>query len=215
MFGTTKLATAAVTGVLSLAVTGAAAFSAFQPPATTMLAATDTGVTTSLRAEDLPKDGVKAILDKLVANGTITQAQEEAILKAFKEATEQHKEKRGDGAVVLKRVLADLMRLSVDYIGLPREAVTAQLRAGKSLGEIADTQPGKSRQGLIDGDVAKVSAQIDALVAAGKVTKERADEFKSHLTEHVTKLVDHKYDRKPSPPKQRKPAPSATAKPTT
>ncbi len=218
VFGTTKLATAALAGVLSLAVTGAAAFAAFQPVApTTSIAATDTGATASLSAEDRPKDGTKTILDKLVANGTITQAQEDAILKAFKDATEQHKEKRGDaeGAVLLKRLLADLMKLSVSYIGLPRDAVSAQLRAGKSLGEIADTQPGKSRQGLIDSDVAKVSAQIDALVAAGKVTKERADEFKSHLTEHVTKLVDHKYDRKPSPPKQRKPAPSATAKPTT
>jgi ribosomal protein S20 len=220
----TKLATTAVTGVLSLAVTGAAAFASIQPTdATSLFAGTDTGATARLSAEDKPKDGTKAVLDRFVANGTITQAQEDAILKAFREAAEQRKkDAAGDreAAAALKRVLADLMRLSIEYIDLPKEAVAGQLKAGKSLGEIADQRPGKSRQGLIEYDVQKVTAQLDKLVADGKITKERADRGKAHLTEQVAKFVDHKAVRTQAAPKEKKPAergakPTPTATPTT
>ena len=233
MFGKTKLATAAVTVVLSLAVTGAAALAAFQPPAETItVAATDTGIAASVHAEK-DGDGLRAVLARLVQNGTITQAQAEAILSALKQATEERKkdreEKKKDrdgereGAAILKRVLGDMLKLSVGYIGLPHEAVGAQLKAGKSLAEIASTQPGKSREGLIAHIEAQVSAQLDKLVAEGKITKERADEARSHLAERVTKFVDHKYERKPAPHKERKPtergdkkpAASPSAKPTT
>lgn len=222
-----KLATAAVTGVLSLAVTGAAALAAFQPgTATAIVAATETGATTNIHAErEKPKkDGIKEILDRLVQNGTITQAQAEAILKAFKEAGER-KDKESDrdreGAAFLKRLLGGMLHPATEYIGLPKEAVGGQLKAGKSLGEIADTRPGKSRDGLISYVVAALSTQLDKAVAEGKISKERADEAKSHLTERVTKFVDHKRERKPAPPKERKsekrdakPKPSPTAKPT-
>lgn len=226
MFGTTKLATAAVAGVLSLAMTGAAALAAFQPPAeTATIAATDTGVAVSTHAEK-DGDGLRAVLGRLVQNGTITQAQAEAILKALADAAgEKKKDRDGDRAAgeVLKRVLGNMLKLSVEYIGLPHEAVGAQVKAGKSLAEIAGTQPGKSREGLIAFLVEKLTAQLDAAVAEGKITKERADEVKAHLTERVTKFVDHKYERKPAVQKERKPvergakrpAASPTAKPTT
>lgn len=222
MFGTTKLATAAVAGVLSLSVTGAAAFAAFQPTATAaIVAATDTGATAVAAAEkDRPKDGIKTILDRLVASGTITQAQEDAILKALKDAAGQHKDRRG--AELLKRALGELMEVSVSYIGLPKEAVMGQLKAGKSLGEIANTQPGKSREGLISYDVAQVTAQIDKALAEGKITREQAERLKADLAPHVTKFVDHTFERKPAPAKERKgekretkPTPTPTAKPTT
>jgi polyhydroxyalkanoate synthesis regulator phasin len=217
---TSKLATAAVTGVLSLAVTGAAAFAAVPSAEPTRLtAAIDTAPQTTAQADRDGKDknkdrgdALKAVLDRLVANGTITQAQEEAILKAFKEAAGH----RDESAGIAKRILGDLMQLSVEYIGLPNEAVTGQLKAGKSLGEIAATQPGKSKEGLITYLVAQVSAQLDQAVAEGKITKERADEAKKGLVEHVTKFVDHKYERKPTPPKRdKRPAAAPTAKPTT
>jgi hypothetical protein len=230
MFGTTKLAMAGVTGVLSLAVTGAAAFAAFQPVETpTLTAGIDAGAPASAQADrdgkDKDKDrdreknkgdkgdkgdALQAVLNRLVANGTITKAQEEAILKAFKEAA-GHRE---DGAIV-KRILGDLMKLSVDYLGIDREALARQLKDGKSLGEIANATAGKSKEGLITYLVAQVSAQLDKAVADGKITKERADEAKKGLLEHVTKFVDHKYERKPEPPKREKrPAVAPTPKPT-
>ncbi len=192
MFATTKLATAAATGVLSLAVTGAAAFAAFQPPATTAISAvTGTGAVTAQAEREGKGDRIKDILDRLVKDGTITQAQEDAILKAFKEAAGRH-EDRG----VAKHALRDLMKLSADYLGLDKEKLADQLKAGKTLGEIANATAGKSREGLIAFDVAQVSAQLDKAVSEGKITKERADEIKKGLVEHVTKFVDHKFEGK-------------------
>ena len=225
MFGTTKLATAAVTGVLSLAVTGAAAFAAFQPAETAALTASiETGSQAAIQADRDDKDkkdktdkgdATKAVLDRLVANGTITQAQEDAILKAFKEAA-GHREDAG----IVKRILGDLTKLSVSYLGIDREALARQLKDGKSLGEIANATPGKSKEGLITYLVAQVSAQLDQAVAEGKTTKERADEAKKGLVEHVTKFVDHKFERKPQPkrdakPEGKRPAAAPTPKPTT
>lgn len=235
---TTKLVTGIVAGVLSVAVMGAVAFAAVQPPsASALVASIETGAVTAAHAEK-GGDALQAVLARLVTNGTITQAQADAVLSAVKTAADEAREKAkekakerkdkakerdGDreGAALVKRVFAGMMRLAVEYIGLPEEAVQGQLKAGKSLGEIADTQPGKSREGLIAHIVAGLTAQLDKLVAEGKITAERANEAKSHLREHVTRFVDHKYERKPSPPKERKereakkPAASPTAKPTT
>lgn len=230
MFGTTRIATAAVAAVLSLAVTGAGALAAFQPAAdTATLAASETAGATALHAEkdrerdgEERTDGLRAILARLVASGTITQAQADAILSALVEAAkdkkDKEKDKRGDreaGALV-KRVLGEMLKMSVAYIGLPHEAVAGQLKAGKSLAEIADAQPGKSRAGLIAHLETEVTAKLDALVADGKITQERADQAKAHLTENVTRFVDHKVERKPAKErKERKPAASPTPKPPT
>ncbi|MBI2983913.1 MAG: hypothetical protein HYY42_07055, partial [Chloroflexi bacterium] len=209
MFGITKLATVAVAVVFGLAVTGAAARAAFQPPAeTAIVSATDTGVAASPQAEREDGGGLRAILEKLAQKGAITQAQADAILAALKEAAQEKKKDRDGGreaAEIVKRVFGNMMRLSVEYVGLPQQAVAGQLKAGKSLGEIANDQPGKSREGLIAYLEAKITAQLDKAVADGKITQARADEVKSHLSERVTRFVDHKYERKPAPAKQRKP----------
>lgn len=205
MFGPTKLAAAVVAAVLGLAVTGAAALAAV-PPAATSATASAADLTSAASSQaDKDGTGLRGILDKLVANGTITRAQADAILAALKEAAQDKKKERPDreAAEVVKRVFANMLRLSVEYIGLPHQAVAGQLKAGKSLGEIAGTQPGKSREGLIAYLTEKITAQLDKAVADGKITQERADEAKSHLTEKVTRFVDHKYERKPAPAKER------------
>ncbi len=151
------------------------------------------------------RDRVKDILDKLVKNGTITEAQEDAILKAFKDAAGERKHD--------KAIFGDLFKLSSEYLGIPEGQLKKQLVDGKSLGDVANATSGKSRDGLITFLVQHVTAQIDKAVADGKLTKEQAEKLKSHLTEHVTKFVDHKFDRKAAPAKQGpKPSPSASPK---
>lgn len=192
----TRLATAAVTGVLSLAVTGAAAFAAFQPPTapaepTTILPEVAQATTAAERKG--PGEALERILTRLVENGTITQAQKEAILKAVREAAEHERERDRH----LKEIWGSLMRLSTEYLGLSKEQVSEALRSGKSLGEIADATSGKGREGLISYDVAQVSALIDKAVADGKITQEMADRAKAGLRERIVKFVDHKYEKRP------------------
>lgn len=187
MFGLKR--TAAITvaaSVFSVALLGSVAFAAFAPAA----GGTSTQLmdpSTSGQVAQGPKDGgLKAILDGLVAKGTITQAQEDAILAAVRQAHEQRK----DGRASLRGVGGGLMPTAIDYIGLPREAVVAQLRAGKSLGEIADQQPGKSRDGLVAALVGEANAKIDAAVTAGKITAEQGAQLKTKVEAGVQRLVD-------------------------
>ena len=203
-----KLAASAIAGVLGLAVTGAAALAAFQAPDLGSATSVVTGTAGTTQADkEGARDRVKDILDKLVANGTITQAQEAAIIKAFTDAAGDHK---GNEA---KHVIGDLMKLSSDYLGLPDGQLKQQLKAGKSLGEIANATNGKSRDGLIRFLVEQVTAQVDKALADGKITKEQAERIKSHLTEHVTRFVDHKFERKAPAVKPQAPKPTPTATP--
>ncbi|MDE3113748.1 MAG: hypothetical protein KGK34_12480 [Chloroflexota bacterium] len=200
---------AVVAGVLGLAVSGAAAFAAFQPsdaptamPATNVgttaaAPATDTATTTA-RAHPAGADRVKAILDKLVQNGTITQAQEDAIVQAFKDAAGG---KDKDGAKILASVVKGLMKASADYLGLPPGQLRQQLAAGQTLGQIADATAGKSRDGLIAALTTQVDAKIDQLAAKGTITADRAATIKAKVPDRLAKLVDHVFKRPGKAPK--------------
>jgi len=202
-----KLAASVIAGVLGLAVTGAAALAAFQAPEPTSATNVVTGAAGATQTDkEGGRDKIKDVLDKLVKNGTITEAQEDAIIKAFKEAAGDH---QGNEA---KHILGDLMKLSSDYLGIPEGQLKQQLKDGKSLGEIANATADRSRAGLIKFLVDQVTAQVEKALADGKITKEQAERIKSHLVEHVTKFVDHKFERKAAPAKPQTPTPTPTPK---
>src|SRR4029077_14636364 len=100
-----KVVIAIVTGILGLGLLGGAAFAAFAPaPADTFSLVP--GLEGAPTAAAAPKPGdnrFKAILDALVTKGVITQAQEDAILAAAKDA--QGDKGRDD---FLRRVFASL-----------------------------------------------------------------------------------------------------------
>jgi len=202
-----KLAASVIAGVLGLAVTGATALAAFQAPERMSAASVVTGAAGATQTDkEGGRDKIKDVLDKLVKNGTITEAQEDAIIKAFKEAAGDH---QGNEA---KHILGDLMKLSSDYLGIPEGQLKQQLKDGKSLGEIANATADRSRAGLIKFLVDQVTAQVEKALADGKITKEQAERIKSHLVEHVTKFVDHKFERKAAPAKPQTPTPTPTPK---
>ncbi|OGO74089.1 MAG: hypothetical protein A3G84_06955 [Chloroflexi bacterium RIFCSPLOWO2_12_FULL_71_12] len=172
MFTMTKLAAGTVAGVLSVALTGAVAFAAFQPAEGVATAAT-VGQPAQERGTERPegKGQVRALAAILEAVGTAA-----------------HREAR------VKRIWAGLMRVSVEYLGLPRQDVGAALRAGTSLGELADDTDGKSRDGLIDTLAQQVTERIDQALADGTITEEQADKAEEDLVERITRFVDHEYD---------------------
>src|SRR5207244_6498501 len=128
-------------------------------------------------------------LDALVAKNVITQAQEDAIIAALTAARDVHPR--------LREFVGDVFKESVDYIGLPAEAVKAQLQAGKSLGQIADQRPGESRDGLVADLEAKADARIKAAVDAGKLTADQAAQLKTKVDAAIVKIVDHTGTPKP------------------
>jgi hypothetical protein len=127
-----------------------------------------------------------ATLSALVAKGTITQAQADAITAA---ATAAETAKRA--AHDADHAARDADRVALEAlisktIGVDSATVRTRLAAGESLGAIA----GAKKAELITVLVADHTKRIDAAVTAGKLTAAEATTLKAGLTAHVTAEVD-------------------------
>lgn len=197
-----KLALGTGATILTTGLIGGAAFAALAPspstPAPTI--ATDPGLS-GIASDEARKPGaeLQAILEKLVKAGTITQAQQDAILAAAKEAAGAKARPEHPAA---KGVLGDLLKTATAYLGLEPKVLATQLHAGKSLGEIAATTAGKSRDGLVKALTDAATAKIDAAVTAKTITADQATTLKSGLATHVAHLVGHKAGPRPERPKK-------------
>lgn len=120
----------AVAGAVTMTLIGGAAVAAFQP-----LAGADrsgqgalTGPAADQVGRDGPKDRIKATLDALVKKGTISQAQEDSILQALKDATPSAKPAPArPGAPNIRAFLGDLTRAASTYLGLTPGDLKTQL----------------------------------------------------------------------------------------
>jgi hypothetical protein len=127
-----------------------------------------------------------ATLSALVAKGTITQAQADAITAAAT-AAETAKRAAKDAVHAAKdAVRVALEALISKTIGVDSATIRTRLAAGESLGVIA----GAKKAELIALLVADKTKRIDADVTAGKLTAEQATTLKAGLTAHVTAEVD-------------------------
>ncbi|MEY3926943.1 MAG: hypothetical protein RIS16_911 [Actinomycetota bacterium] len=121
--------------------------------------------------------GINSLLSTLVTNGTITQSQADAIAKA---ATDL----RGAARAMKEANRASLDAVVTSTLGISLDTVKSRMKAGESLAQIAGDKK-------IAALSAEVNKQIDAAVAAGKVTAAQAATQKAKTTEHVTKMVNN------------------------
>ena len=169
-------------GVLGMGLLGGVAFA--MTPASSDAATSMAPVSpVASAAQDQRAARLKTVLDALVTKGVITQAQEDAIIAAL---TANHKDHPK-----IKEFVGDVARSSVDYLGLPADQVKKDLRAGKSLGEIANATPGKSRDGLLKFLDDAANKRIEAAVDAGKITKDQAEQLRTKVDEAIVRIVDH------------------------
>lgn len=194
-----KLALGAGAAILTSGLVGGAAFAALAPitPADTATSAVEPGLAATFGDEARKPGGLKAVLDKMVAAGTISKDQEDKILAAVKDAAGARPDHAG-----VKGVLGDLMKTATDYLGLDARALTTQLHSGKSLGEIAAATKDKSRDGLVTALTTAANAKIDAAVSANKLTADQATKLRAGLAAHVAMVVDHKAGPRPEHPKK-------------
>ena len=186
-------------GVLGAALLGGVAFA--MTPTTSDNAISMAPNTPGASAAPAARENrLKSVLDALVAKGIITQAQEDALIAALKAEHKDHPN--------MREFIGDVFKASVDYLGLPADQVKKDLRAGKSLGEIANNTPGKSRDGLLRFLDDAAGKRIQAAVDAGKITKEQAEQLRTKVDEAIVRIVDHSGDG------NRAPKPAATPKPT-
>jgi polyhydroxyalkanoate synthesis regulator phasin len=130
-----------------------------------------------------------ALLSTLVAKGTITQAQADAVLAAqaaAKAAHEANKGAREAGKSMAKPIQGELLTLISTAVGLDTATVTTRIKAGESLAAIA----GVKKDALVAALVADHNKRIDAAVTAGTVTAAQATILKSNVAAQVTKMVE-------------------------
>jgi hypothetical protein len=122
-----------------------------------------------------------ATLAAMVAKGTITQAQADAVLAAANAARAA-----ADAMRPAKPDHAARLALIATTIGVDAAAIQTRLAAGETLAAIA----GAKKDALIAALVADETKRIDAAVAAGQMTAAQATAKKTNLTAHVTAEVN-------------------------
>ena len=125
------------------------------------------------------KEPISSFLSGLVSNGTITQSQADAITKAAQDAAAAAK-------TVMKEKHAAFDAVITSTLGISLDTLTSRLKAGESLATIA----GDKKDALISAMIAEINKQIDAALAAGKITTTQASAQKAKTPERVTNMVN-------------------------
>jgi Spy/CpxP family protein refolding chaperone len=124
-------------------------------------------------------EGISNILSGLVAKGTLTQAQVDAISKAMTDAREA-------GRAAHDAARAEHVKVITDALGIDEATLKARVEAGESLATIA----GAKKDALITALVAFETKKIDAAVTSGKLTAAQATSLKANLKERITAHVE-------------------------
>ena len=140
-----------------------------------------------------------ADIDKALANKKITDEQAKQLRDGLPARVNEFVDRKWPvkptavaPAANLKALLGDLLQAGQSYLGLPLTGIRTQMTAGKSLGDIANNTPNKSRDGLIAALTTAANTRIDQAVAQNKLTADQANTLKSKVTAEITSFVDRK-----------------------
>ena len=122
-------------------------------------------------------------LAPLVAGGTITQAQADAVVEALQAAKPEGRHGPGRGIVHAS------LDTAATALGVTSEELRAALREGKSVADVAGEQ-GVDVQVVIDALAAEAQERIATAVSEGRITQAQADERLATLTDDITKIVN-------------------------
>lgn len=129
--------------------------------------------------------GLTSLLSTLVSQGTITQSQADAILKAQEAARALAEANRPTAAEMQAHRTAELAVVT-STLGISEATLKSRIAAGESLATIA----GAKKDALISALVAFENKEIDARVSAGKLTAAQATQLKANTTAIVTEKVN-------------------------
>lgn len=123
---------------------------------------------------------VQDALSGLVDDGTITQAQADAVEAALHDARPgrgMHGFRHGGHGVV------------ADALGVTEDELRTALADGQSVADVAAAQ-GVEVQTVVDAVIADLEARLDGRVETGAMTQERADEVLAEADERVAAFVE-------------------------
>jgi ribosomal protein S20 len=185
---------AAVAAVAALGIAAASATAADSPSLADDVAAR-LGVTPE-KLRTAFRDALAARIDAAVKAGKLTPEQGAKLKERLANAKGLGLRLRGRLALKKHPALAPRIHVRAHrlggvakYLDITPQELRSELRSGKSLAEIA-TAHGKSVDDLVDTIVAPAKARLDKAVEKGRLTRQRADELLSRLTDAVEKAVE-------------------------
>jgi hypothetical protein len=127
-------------------------------------------------------------LDKLVQNGTITQAQEDTIVSTVQDTAKSDgfKGRRGRRAMLVE----GSVQVAAGTIGISPEELAQDVRNGQSIADVATAHQVDPKT-VVDALVAAGGQRLDTAVAGGKVSQDRADAAKAKLPQIADRVVNH------------------------
>lgn len=125
-------------------------------------------------------------LDGLVADGTLTQDQADAVLEATQGEAEAGRAERRERREARR---AEVLAVVAEAIGTTPDEVKAGLRDGTSIAAQAEAA-GVDRQAVDDALTAAITAHLDQAVADGTITEERAAKATERLDAIVDRILD-------------------------
>ena len=132
-----------------------------------------------------PTERLQEVLQPLVDDGTITQAQADAVINAL-QATGPQGRPGGPGRPGHGAGFA----VVAETLGLTEEEVRQAVTDGQTLAELAAAN-GSSAEELVDAILADIKSHMDEKVAAGELTQEAADAKLAEAEERVTEFVNN------------------------
>jgi hypothetical protein len=126
-------------------------------------------------------------LDALVEDGTLTQAQADAVRAEVAERVGA----RPDGHGPRRRVIAASFETSAEVIGVEVDDLRRAVAAGQTVGEVA-TANGVDPQTVVDALVVAGESAVDEAVADGRIDDARGEAIKARLPELARRFVDHR-----------------------
>ena len=136
-------------------------------------------------------------LAPLVADGTITQAQADAVVAALAEAGPPEGGRGGPGGGHGHGRGGHGLDAAATALGVTADELRTAIQGGQTIAEFA-AEKGVDVQTVIDAMIADASTRINERVASGDMTQEEADEKLVELTTRITDAVNNGRPERPA-----------------
>lgn len=138
-----------------------------------------------------PSQHFSEAIAPLVSDGTITQAQADAVVRAISDAGPPQGGQGGPGGPGGR----DGQRggpgteAAATALGISADDLRTELQSGKSIADVA-SEKSVDVQTVIDAMIADLKTHLDEEVASGTHTQAEADQRLADATEHITAMVN-------------------------
>ncbi len=172
----------AITAIAASTLGGVAAGAAFFTP---VIAGAQDDASEAEQAAPERRARISEALQVLVDDGTLTEAQRDAVVETLKNARPNRGEFREPLGQRGPRVAGEI----AEILGLEGNEIREALRNGSSIAELADAQ-GIDSADVVDAIVARAEERLDTAVENGRIDDTQAAEMLTRAAERAEDLVN-------------------------